>query len=329
MFQKNILYILWGIKVVKKLISQKEFITMSLDLNLFFLRIMKEHSFFLEIGFTPRDRNAGEQAAIFRQGFEQLLSEATALANGNVSANALNSHQATTPFTLEAERLTNFYTGIPFNLELTRREEMLQPAGFGTPGMRMEEAVESLDRRAYQLTAELALFKERLLGNVRACKMFTLNYPLLIEHILREARHFMEMLVMLVRRESISRPEDLLNQVLFWNRQMAEHAKFIAGLLDPSEEALIETAKMFGKEFDALTAEAEQATRQTMDIAGVTADSRQETARLRDFKATGTKGILECSIQSIIIPLLGDHVLREANHYLCVLGICRPAQARQ
>lgn len=305
------------------MISQKEFITMSLDLNLFFLRIMKEHSFFLEIGFTPRDKNIGEKAGMFRQRFEQLLSEATAFANGNVSANALSSHQTTTQYTLEAERLTNFYTGIPFNLDLTRREEILQPAGFGMPDARMEEAVENLDRRAYQLTAELAMFKEQLLGSVRSCKMFTVNYPLLIEHILREARHFMNMLVLLVRRESINRSEDLLNQELFWNRQMAEHAKFIAGLLDPSEDTLIETARMFGREFDALIAEAEQAERQTMDIAGVTADSRQETEKLRDFKATGTKGILECKIQSIIVPLLGDHVLREANHYLCIMGMCQ------
>ncbi|MDD2361414.1 MAG: DUF2935 domain-containing protein [Oscillospiraceae bacterium] len=303
------------------MISQKEFITMSLDLNLFFLRIMKEHSFFLEIGFSPRNKNMGEQAAMFRRGFEQLLSEATDLANGNVSANALSSHQVTTQYTLEAERLTNFYTGIPFNLGLTRREEMLQPAGLRMPSARTEEAVVRLDRRAYQLTAELATFKERLLQSVRSCKMFTVNYPLLIEHILREARHFMEMLVKLIHRESITRPEDLLSQEVFWNRQMAEHAKFIAGLLDPSEETLIEAASMFGREFDALTAEAENATKQTMDLAGVTADSRQGTERLRDFKASGTKGILECKIQSIIIPLLGDHVLREANHYLCIILI--------
>ena len=260
---------------------------------------------------------------MFRQRFEQLLNEAAALANGNVSANALTSRQAVTQYTLEAERLTGFYTGIPFNLELTRREEMLQPGSFGTQDARLEAAVESLDRRAYQLTGELVRFKEHLLRNVRSCKMFTVNYPLLIEHILREARHFMNMLVLLVRRESINGQENLINQVFFWNRQMAEHAKFIAGLLDPSEEALIDTARMFGKEFDALTAEAEQATRQTTDIAGVTADSRQETEKLRDFKAAGTKGLLECKIQSIIIPLLGDHVLREANHYLCIMGMCQ------
>jgi hypothetical protein len=152
--------------------------------------------------------------------------------------------------------------------------------------------------------------------------MFTVNYPLLIEHILREARHFMNMLLMLVRRESINRPEDLISQELFWNRQMGEHAKFIAGLLDPSEEALIETARMFGREFDELTVEAEQVSRHAMDIANVTANSLQETERLRDFKSAGTRGLLECRIQSIIIPLLGDHVLREANHYLCIMGAC-------
>lgn len=308
------------------MLTRKEFVTMSIDLNLFFLRIMKEHSFFLEIGFTPRDKSMGDQAAMFREGFEQLLSEATGLANGNVSANTLNSHQATTQYTLEAERLTNFYTGIPFNLDLTRREEMLQPGGFGMPDARMEEAVESLDRRAYQLTAELASFKEQLLVNVRSCKMFTVNYPLLIDHILREAHFFMNMLVLLVRRESISKREDIINQEVFWNRIMAEHSKFIAGLLDPSEETLIETASMFGREFDALTTEATQATTQTINIARVTSESLKETQKLRDFKTAGTKGLLECTIQSIIIPLLGDHVLREANHYLCVLGMCGTAQ---
>jgi hypothetical protein len=283
---------------------------------------MKEHSFFLEVGFTPRDKDMAERARMFRERFEQLLSEATALANGNVSANLLTSNQATTQYTLEAERLTNFYTGIPFNLELTRRERMLRPTGPGVQDARLEGEVERLDRRAYQLTAELVNYKEQLLRSVRTCNMFTVNYPLLIEHILREARHFMNMLLMLVRRESINRPEDLISQELFWNRQMGEHAKFIAGLLDPSEEALIETARMFGREFDELTVEAEQVSRHAMDIANVTANSLQETERLRDFKSAGTRGLLECRIQSIIIPLLGDHVLREANHYLCIMGAC-------
>ena len=179
--------------------------------------------------------------------------------------------------------------------------------------------MDALNRRAYRTTAALAEFKDRLLTNVRACKEFTMNYPLLIEHILREARFFMDMLASLVNGVNIGRPEDLINQETFWNRQMGEHAKFIAGLLDPTEETLIDTARMFGKEFDQLTAESKQAQQNATPL---TSESIDATKRLREFKTAGTKGLLDCKIQSIIVPLLADHVLREANHYLCVMGVC-------
>lgn len=305
------------------MLSQMEYITMSIDLNLFFQRIMKEHSLFLELGFTPRDSRVAAEAGEFRVGFERLLSETTELAYGIVSDQAVESQQFVTPYTVDAENLTNFYTGVPINTGLTREELMLAADTDTAPAQGMEEAVDLLNRKAYRMTAGLAEFKDRLLMNVRSCRMFTLNYPLLIEHVLREARFFMRMLAALVERKNIMRPEDLVHQEVFWNRQMAEHAKFIAGLLDPSEETLIDTARLFGKEFDKLTAEAKAATRQTFDIGKSTTDSISATTRLRDFKTAGTKGLLECKIQSIIVPLLADHVLREANHYLCVLGVCK------
>jgi hypothetical protein len=100
---------------------------------------------------------------------------------------------------------------------------------------------------------------------------------------------------------------------------MAEHSKFIRGLLDPTEVNLINTANNYGNEFDKLTQEAVAAIDQTMAIPKVTAESLQATTGLRDFKATGTKGLINCSIKAIAYPLLGDHVLREANHYIRIL----------
>ncbi len=302
------------------MLSPRDYVTMSIDLNLFFLRIMKEHSLFLELGFTPRDASMAEEADEFRTAFEELLTDATDLAYGNASADAIQSQQFVTPYTIPAENVTNFYTGVPTNTCLTREESMLAASNGSAPASGMHQAVDMLNRRAYRATAALADFKDRLLTNVRACKMFTMNYPLLIEHILREARFFMNMLATLVSGTSIMLPEDLINQERFWNLQMAEHAKFIAGLLDPSEAALIDTARMFGSEFDQLEAEARQA--QQAQIAVVTNDSIDATKRLKDFKTAGTEGLLNCKIQAIMVPLLADHVLREANHYLCVMGIC-------
>lgn len=277
------------------MLTPREFVTLSIDLNLFFLRIMKEHSLFLQLGFTPIDSAMMTDAATFRMGFEKLLAEATKLANQNISQSTLESNQITTQYTLDAERLTNYFTGVPIDSSITGREEALTAVGVGIPDTVTVNAVEMLDKKAYQLTKSLAEFKQQLLANVRACKNFTTNYPLLIEHILREARFFMSMLVALIRGQNIMRSEELINQEVFWNRIMAEHSKFIAGLLNPTEEKLIDTARAFGKEFDTLTAEAIQATKHTMDISKVTNESLQQTKKLRDFKAAGTKGIIDCS----------------------------------
>ncbi|HEX9026574.1 MAG TPA: DUF2935 domain-containing protein, partial [Clostridium sp.] len=61
----------------------------------------------------------------------------------------------------------------------------------------------------------------------------------------------------------------------------------------------------------------------SMPITKVTDDSFKATVRISTFKAQGTQGLVECKIKSIIIPLLGDHTLREANHYLRLLKIFR------
>lgn len=140
--------------------------------------------------------------------------------------------------------------------------------------------------------------------------MHTANYPLLIEHILREAK--------LYRRyvELLERDGDLPDRVLretecFWNQIMMEHAQFIRGLLDPCEKELFckadETCWLL------------KASRST-HTQSLTSETLAKTVQLRDFKAAGTQGIQQCRIRSIILPLLADHVLREANHYIRILG---------
>ena len=62
-----------------------------------------------------------------------------------------------------------------------------------------------------------------------------------------------------------------------------------------------------------------------MPIAKVTDDSLKATKEIKKFKQQGTQGLVDCKIKSIIIPLLGDHTLREANHYLRLLKIFKTA----
>lgn len=302
------------------MLSSMDYIRHSLELHLFFARIMKEHSFFLEMGFTPRDSQFTDTADSFRMEFDKFLGEVVNLANGVVRGDVLRSGEIVTQYTLDAEEASSFYTGIEIPTELTIAEQNLVSGEFVRVTANLEQDVYALNERAIKLVSSLIEFKASILNNVLSCQMFTVNYPLLIDHIMREARLYVTLLQRLQSREVINIETEALEQESFWNRIMAEHAKFIRGLLDPTEEELFNIANNFGNTFDALTKESLQAMDKTLSLAKVTGDSLAETQKIRDFKAQGTQGLLECKIKSIIIPLLGDHVLREANHFLRLLS---------
>lgn len=301
------------------MLSTMDFIRQSLDTHLFFARIMKEHSFFLEVGFTPRDTNFIQQADAFRMAFDQLLEEVVSLSNGIASSEVLQSGEVITPYTLSAEMASSYFTGVQIPTELTQTEAGLAAGNRMAVNLMLEQRTVMINQSAINLLVGLIQFKTTILSNVLACEMFTVNYPLLIDHILREANLYLQTVQRIQRREDIDTRQQAFEQELFWNRIMAEHAKFIRGLLDPTENELINQANDFGNEFDQLTNEARAAMDMTLPLEEVTNESLRATEQIRDFKAQGTQGLLECRIRSIIIPLLGDHTLREANHYLRLL----------
>ncbi|HYE11380.1 MAG TPA: DUF2935 domain-containing protein [Patescibacteria group bacterium] len=299
------------------MLTTENFIQKSLELNLFFLRIQKEHATFLEGGFTPANADRARQADVYKSQYELLLRETIEVSNGIISPLVLQSGEIVTPFTLNAERVTQFYTGIPIDSGLTQLELNLQPGVHVKECHELERKVRSINERAIVITNNLIQFKIALLNDVLSCRIFTVNYPLLIEHILREARLFVTLLTRL--QTNSGSIENIIEQEAFWNRIMSEHAFFIRGLLDPTEEELITVANNFGNQFNELFRQAEAANLSSIDITKVTLNSLNATRAIKDFKATGTQGLLNCSIKSIILPLLGDHVLREASHYLRLL----------
>lgn len=296
--------------------NRRLYIIQSLELHLFFARIMKEHSLFLEAGFTPPNAAFANRAEWFKLQFESLLSDVVRLSRGVVRQQIIDSGEIVTKFTLNAERQTRRFTGIPIDTDITERESELRGAsGNNESDIRIFRRVVMINRRAIQLLNGLIEFKERILNNVKVCRMFTMNYPLLIEHIIREAKLYRSF-VMALEQGNLD-DQFMRDTERFWNQIMMEHAMFIRGLLDPSEAELIDTADMFAQEYAELLDKAR--TRNDLASSDLTEASLKETMRFRDFKQTGTIGIQKCEIESIILPLLADHVLREANHYIRLL----------
>lgn len=299
------------------MISSKKYVILSLELHLFFARIMKEHSLFLEAGFTPKNSKLAKEANDYKEQFEKILLDTVKLSGGRVRESVIESGEIFTEYTLSTEKKTQFYTGIDINTKITEMEKKLDCINDKDIDSRTTRSVRELNNRAMKSLNGLIDLKRRVLDGMLCCKLFTMNYPLLIEHIMREAKLYRSYISNLEMNEDIN-DEDIRNTELFWDRIMMEHALFIRGLLDPSEDKLIDTSNDLANEFNDLIEKARNMTDMTMN--DITKDTLLQTIKIRDFKKAGTDGIINCKIKSIILPLLADHVLREANHYIRILN---------
>lgn len=291
--------------------SQNNYIKMSLELHLFFDRIMKEHSFFLESGFTEIDKDFKKIANDFQKTFSNILTRVINIANNNLSENFLTSDEMITNNTLEAENKTSKLSGINIDTNITQKEKQLKSGNINI-NQQLINNISSINKQTLPLIQNLIQFKTDILNKILSCKMYTTNYPLLINHIINEAKMYHNLLIKIENKEKFDE-KYLYEQELFWNNIMKEHAQFIRGLLDPTEKDLILTADNYAKEYEAII---KQYSNNLDNIKNV---SLNETINFRNFKIAGEEGILNCKIKSIIIPLLADHVLREANHFIRIL----------
>lgn len=291
--------------------NYNDYIRLSLETHLFFDRIMKEHSLFIELSLTDKNKDLKVKAKEFQDAFDQVLQKVVQLSNNRIGNAVLESGEIVTKNTLDAEAMMDHFFSTRINTSLTK-EEMNLKSGPIIVDRRIIGEVNDINKHTIPLIENLIQFKNDILNQVLSCKIYTSNYPLLINHIINEAKMYYDILTRIDRGQVLGK-DQLYDQEIFWNEIMKEHAEFIRGLLDPSEKNLILTADKFAEEYQIISK------RYYNNPAYLTSASLKETINFRDFKVKGEEGILNCRIKSIITPLLADHVLREANHYLRIL----------
>lgn len=300
------------------MISEERYVILSLELHLFFARIMKEHAIFLEASFTPKDFDMSQMADHFKQQFEGLLDQVVRFGNGVVRSDVLTSGEIITEYTLGSEQKTENFTGITINKNITLMEAQLHSSTNPNITPNFYQSIKQLNTNARMLAESFINFKSMVLNQVLSCNITTSNYPLMLQHLLHESHMYSDQLMMLENGEDIENP-DVKKTERFWDKIMMEHALFIRGMLDPTEIKLINTANDFARVYSEIIKKLDQAANTLIN--SITGETLEETVKFRDFKESGVKGINECKIRSIIQPLLADHVLREANHYIRILKI--------
>ncbi|PAV28212.1 hypothetical protein CIL05_17760 [Virgibacillus profundi] len=187
--------------------------------------------------------------------------------------------------------------------------------------------IQAFNSEVYQAAVAIWSYKRKVLGLTLRCEIQSNNYPLLIDHISREAAYFANRIKDLNEGKLSPEPDTIIQENLFFLRIMADHSKFIGHLLDPSERKLVEQAREFSHDFDQLVFQAVdldsmRPQSETVPILDQFLDqNRVSVVSLRDFKKTARDLIEACRIKSNIHPLLADHTFREAERFLEIIDL--------
>lgn len=190
------------------------------------------------------------------------------------------------------------------------------------------QVIQRFNVEVHTAVSHIWAFKRKVLGLILQCQLpGANNFPLLVDHTSREAFYFRNRLEQLNTGQLDPLPDAIINENVFFLRIMADHAKFIGHLLDPSERKLVDQAKQFSDEFDQLLFQARdldsmRPQSQTVPLLDQFVDQNKvSVTSLRDFKKTARDLIEACRIKSIIHPLLADHVYREAERFLFIIDM--------
>lgn len=190
------------------------------------------------------------------------------------------------------------------------------------------QTIQRFNAEVHTAASHIWAFKRKVLGLILQCRLPGANlFPLLVDHVSREAFYFRNRLEQLNTGRLDPLPDAIINENVFFLRIMADHAKFIGHLLDPSERKLVDMAREFSEDFDKLLFQAVdldsmRPQSQTVPLLQQFLDQNRVSVKsLRDFKKTARELIEACRIKSIIHPLLADHVFREAERFLTIIDM--------
>lgn len=175
-------------------------------------------------------------------------------------------------------------------------------------------------------------FNRRLVRQAMTGRLHGYLFPLLLDHMSREALYTLSMLERLADGKPTYYKVSVTGEMLFWLRLMGDHAKLIRQMLDPSETGLLAAAGDFSGEFDALYLQARDFASMLGSQGGIPAydrfilDVRAAAIRLRDFKRALCAMLAEGRMLGLLSIMMIEHMRDEVEHFLMVLTLMEKGQ---
>lgn len=290
----------------------------SLINHLFYLRTIKEFCVNIELSFYSNNKNYKEVSNNFKTSCEKLGAKAIELADNRLPTKVFRSGSFVTNYTLDTELLTEKLFDIKLNADLTIKEMNLNTTN-NTVSFTSEELkdISSLNDKAITLANNFIDFCTDILSGLKNNDLFSYSYQLFYNYMIDETTLYMNDLKR-IQSKSGADPTFVTSYEYWYSNSMMQACKFIIGLSDPAQEALITNAdnyrKIFSKQMD-LYKDVSSPEKEKL----LNDETIDYMTNFISFLSKLIERILNKQLYFIVEPLFFDNLLTEANYFLYLL----------
>lgn len=290
----------------------------SLINHLFYLRTIKEFCVNIELSFYSNNKNYKEVSNNFKTGCEELGTIAIELADNKIPTRVFESGSFVSNYTLDTELLTEKLFDINLNTDLTIKEMNLNTTN-NTVSFTSEELkdISNLNDKAITLANNFIDFCTDILSGLKNNDLFSYSYPLFYNYMIDETTLYMNDLKR-IQSKSGADPTFVTSYEYWYSNSMMQACKFIIGLSDPAQEALITNAdnyrKIFSKQMDLYKDVSSPEKEKLLNDKTI-----DYMTNFISFLSKLIERILNKQLYFIVEPLFFDNLLTEANYFLYLL----------
>ncbi len=295
------------------------FAQQSLIDNLFYLRTIRMFALNIQLSFFENNQDLIDIASDFGKRCEKLGKVAIDLADGKLDIQLKDVQIFLTPYTLDAELLTEKLFGIDINTDLTETELNLNYGNTNNVDQQYIEKLKELNNNTYLLVNNFYDFCNHILERINNNELFSYSYPLFYQYMILETDLLIKELDRLINKTGTD-PILVVRYQYYYLEAIRWITKFIAGLSDPSQSDIINQARMFDQELSQLLNKYNNVVI-TPDIEiKLNNEALDISSRIQSFLSSIIVKVLNGDAYFIVEPMFLDNLLTDINYFIYLLN---------
>lgn len=300
------------------MLNKINFVQESIDINLYYLRTLREFCLNIQESLPPKDityRNEAENIAL---SCESIGEELVKYADGRISQMAIDLQIYVTNYTLECEKLTEKLFGTNINTSITEKELSLNAGNIDSVSIELEQAIENINNESLNLTNRFIELSKIIYNKMIKNDIFSYSYPTMFQYMIYDAELFKAQLERLIRRNPLD-PTYAINSEFYFNNSMKTICTFINKLIDQNNEELMKEAKNFFNLFEIAGKKYTNTILSPENQIILTNEEINLVEQFRKFLEECIKKTLAAEAYFIIEPIFLDNMYTQANYFLYIL----------